>query len=403
MLPEDTFTFARPTAERPTPQVPPQTGDESSKRFAFWSLLVALMLATWCVVLVVSAVLPLFQNHGNSLPVAQSSPKLNNGDVELPGLPEPARPEPRPPEVETVMVPALPMPLFHEPPLLPEAPKIELPAFPALPEPTRIEVPVPLPETVLSSFSEPPLLPVEVRIEEPDIIDLAYLIAPTRAQLLGETPMTRTWKLLSASTIITTALVLPAPVAAQDDLKAVLDKLEKMEKSIQSTFSKVAKDVTEIKTDITTLQGDSVSQRVEFGKTNNRVEKLEIALSKLQADIDAIRKKLETPALYPPSDQFGELKKQLTSIEHAIKGMGETHVSKSGPSMGRLMLVNNYAEDLLFIVNNRNIRVLPGMAMPLDGVPAGSLTYEIFSPTYGPRGRITTMLNPNETLTLTAR
>src|SRR5690349_2752564 len=144
MLPENIFASLNSTTERRAfpfheRHVYGPSGDDGSRRFARWSLVVAMILASYCVFLIVSAVLPLLSdNAGKCLPLAQSSPNLNPWEGVASAEPQiaPARQQPRLPEIETVIVPALPAPLFQEPPLLPEAPKIEVPQIPALPEPT---------------------------------------------------------------------------------------------------------------------------------------------------------------------------------------------------------------------------------------------------------------------------
>jgi hypothetical protein len=57
---------------------------------------------------------------------------------------------------------------------------------------------------------------------------------------------------------------------------------------------------------------------------------------------------------------------------------------------------------MLFIINGReNIRLAPGTSRLVEGVPAGTFTYEVVSPTWGSRARKTTTLLANETYRIT--
>ena len=60
------------------------------------------------------------------------------------------------------------------------------------------------------------------------------------------------------------------------------------------------------------------------------------------------------------------------------------------------MLSNRYPEEMLFIVNGTSYRVAPGSTRVLDPQPAGTITYEVLSPTWGLLRRRTTTLAANE-------
>ena len=68
-----------------------------------------------------------------------------------------------------------------------------------------------------------------------------------------------------------------------------------------------------------------------------------------------------------------------------------------------MQLVNDYSEELLFLVNGRAYRVAPGTTHTVEEMPAGAFNYEVISPTWGSRARNTPMLAAGETFTITAR
>jgi hypothetical protein len=115
-----------------------------------------------------------------------------------------------------------------------------------------------------------------------------------------------------------------------------------------------------------------------------------------------------TEALYPPPDKtsLDEIRTRLTLIEQELARLAttpRTSLSPSAAGVGRLQLVNNYSEDLLFIVNGRAYRVAPGTTHMVEQVPAGAFNYEVVSPTWGLRARNTPQLVTGETFTITAR
>jgi hypothetical protein len=98
------------------------------------------------------------------------------------------------------------------------------------------------------------------------------------------------------------------------------------------------------------------------------------------------------------------------SIEEAIRKLRATEPTTGRialsppPSTGRVVLSNMYHEVMLFVINDKSHRVAPGAMAVLDNIPAGALSYEAISPTWGlVRARSTATLPANETFTLTAR
>jgi hypothetical protein len=307
-------------------------------------------------------------------------------------LPEPtpvAREDSVEPPVAEAPLP--PPPVIDLPPPAPmvvEAPKIEPPA-PELP---------PLPPVAV-----PALVPVKLAV--PEIRDVSPLVF--RDAQTGDTPMIRNWQTLALYSLMTSAVVLqaPAPVLAQDkesDSKTVLERLDKLNQSIGKSFEGVAADMKKLKDDIKTMGDDAFDNRL-------KITNMEAALKELRADLDAIKKRGSNGIAGGSGLDKGsvdEIKAKLGAIEAAILKLvpSTSRTALSPPSqVGRVVLLNLHPEELLFLVNDKNVRVPPGKNVTLESISAGPVTYEIFSETWGPRGRRTTMLTANETLTLTAR
>src|SRR5207245_2224330 len=102
-----------------------------------------------------------------------------------------------------------------------------------------------------------------------------------------------------------------------------------------------------------------------------------------------------------------DIRQRLEQIEKMLSKMQPTQQRTSGyaggPNSGRVSLVNAYSEEILFIVNGtKSYRLAPNASMQLDGVPAGALSYQIMSNSWGVGAARTTPLAAGETLTLTA-
>jgi len=313
--------------------------------------------------------------------------------------------------------PPLPPPLVVPPPL-PRATPLP-PPLPALVAP-----PVSVP------FVPPPMevpFPV-VHLDPPPQTD-NYPWVFTRPSLSEDSPMLRNWKMLALYSLTVVTLTQPAPVVAGGDQKTLIDRLDKLEKSIVQSFDNLGgdikalnaelgqfkKDIGKLQSDITGLQTESLDNKIKINGFSGKFDALEKQVRRMQADMDALRKRLDsepervaTPLI--DKSMLDELKGKLSAIEKAILGLqAPTSRIALSPSTtppastGRVMLVNNYPETLLFIINEREFRV-PGMTtQPIDGVPSGSLNYEVISPTWGLRARRTTSLAASETFTLTAQ
>jgi gas vesicle protein len=185
-----------------------------------------------------------------------------------------------------------------------------------------------------------------------------------------------------------TALAQVSAPAEGGDLKSVLERIGKMEKSLtkemHEAFKNVAADMDNVKKQVADLksnvEGKILAIRIGAEESERRIETLEAEVKKLN--------------------------RALTQLEQTVaKIPSSSYVAKSAPipASSRVMLVNLYAEDMVFYINQRSYTVRANASQIVDAVPPGSMTYEVYSPTWGRRAFSTTSLQTGETLTLTAR
>jgi hypothetical protein len=238
--------------------------------------------------------------------------------------------------------------------------------------PLKIEpmelIPLPLVEEVVESNPDPAI----------------YL--PRRAARLGDTPMIRTWKTLAIAALLAAAA---PPMASAGGAAGDAD----LKKSIEELSKKL----------------DALTKKVDAASFLSVTEVADLKVKLAQMETEQLRQKMELQGLRdkPAAATDKALLDRLSAIEKALAALDAAGRKSYSPpisgSAGRVLLVNLYSEEMLFIVNKLPYRVEPNRTMQLDGVGAGSVTYEVFSPTWGMRASRTTLLNPNETLTLTAR
>lgn len=308
---------------------------------------------------------------------------------------------PSPPVVPAPPPPMLELPPVEAPPLVVVTPRLEPPPPEPVPVPVVALVPAP---------------------EDKDHYPLVFNQEPS-----GDTPMLRNWKMLALYSMTVVVVTAPPVVAQTDDYKTILERLDKMDRTLAKSFEGISADIsalknevlsaknqiTSVQKDLTLLQGDTLSQKVELDKAAKKVETLESQIAKLRTELDDLKRRPSAEPAPQPLDKasLDDLRLKLGGIEKAILGLNLTppqeRVSKSPPAapaaVGRVMLVNLYPEELLFVINQRTFRVPAGGSLPVEAVPSGSLAYEVLSPTWGLRARRTTSLAPNETFTLTAR
>ena len=218
--------------------------------------------------------------------------------------------------------------------------------------------------------------------------------------------MIRTWKTLALY-----SLIAMAPVAAQTPVAAGSTADDKLAKRIDDLITLMNDAVKAINTASKGMDGvklASVAVHTDVDRLKTRIDDLEKLIKNLHAEVAYIGKKIPENSTAADRASLDELRKQLASIEQTILRLrvpeSPTRIALSPPApTGRVILANMYHEEMLFIINDKTHRVLPGAVLPLESVPAGSVRYEVLSPTWGMRARSTTNLPANETFTLTAR
>lgn len=229
--------------------------------------------------------------------------------------------------------------------------------------------------------------------------------------------MMRNWKLLGLSSLVTLALAsAPAPAGGTDGvqpqtdrLKSIHEDLQELKKNIAKAFERIGVDVTTVKDDLKTLKANDSDTALKLRDAQNRITDLGKVVNQLRLDIDTLRKKGDVALYPPPSDKaaFDEIKDRLGQIEQALERLKPAPSVKVGSSpagnTGRLVLVNAYTEELLFLVNQKPYRVTAGATAILDNLPAGTVTYEVISPTHGLRARNNPFLEAGKSIIITAR
>jgi hypothetical protein len=99
-----------------------------------------------------------------------------------------------------------------------------------------------------------------------------------------------------------------------------------------------------------------------------------------------------------------QLRVRLIQIEQLLLELKtrQARTSFSAPAEGRVVLNNDYVDEVQFTVNGETYRVAPGASVVLPNIPAGALRYEMRSAVYGLRASRTTELAAGQTLTLVA-
>ncbi|MBI3410679.1 MAG: hypothetical protein HY040_20270 [Planctomycetes bacterium] len=313
----------------------------------------------------------------------------------LPALVEP--PSVEPPVVE----PPVPLPPVVTPPVgKVELPKVELPPVMELPSPPQLLEP----PAVAPTFPDH-VQPVEVRnVEVRDDTPLVYL--PSNS---GETPMLSNWKTLAVCSLLAaTPFVAPPAVLAGGEKDKVLEKLENLDKGLAKAFEGIARDMDDIKTQMKKLrEKDLIDHRLDVARdVEAKMNVVSKGLTELRTAFDLLKARI--PVEFPAGADktaMEDIRTKLAAIEQALGKLAPTEkrVALASPQIGRVVLVNLYPEELLFVVNQKTYRVGPNMTAAVDNLPTGALTYEVVSPTWGLRARNTTNLAANETFTLTAR
>ena len=301
----------------------------------------------------------------------------------------------------------------------PKVTVVEAPAHPVSPMPTH--EPPRLVETGFHTIPQVELTPTET-CHDP----VVYIQQCTPQR--GDSPMMRTWKALTMYSLLSAATITFAPpsaVLAQDPPATVKD-LDKLQKSITDLIDRIDKlekkpvvddkgFIAALRKEIKLLEDgplEDISKSIRKLKSEQEQQKTLIDILSIQ--VAALEKKVVAggPATAPAVDKafMDEFRNSIKTLTETIAKLGPTEkrVMMSPPNGtaittgGRVMLVNQYSDELLFIINGVGHRVEPNRSRLVENIPIGAVSVEVFSTRFGVFNRQSTTLAGGETFTLTA-
>jgi hypothetical protein len=250
----------------------------------------------------------------------------------------------------------------------------------------------------------------------------------------GDSPMIHNWKTLTMYSLLSAATMtfVSPPLAMADDpkpleevrksLKAIADRLEKIEnkkapevdheallKAIRAEIKKLDDGaLAKINDKIEGVRTSVDGLKAEVGALKEEQFKQKLQLEQHKFLIDQLTKKLDAAPTSPTVDK--SVQEKLKAIQDAIAKLGPTKVrdSMAAPngsattSNGRVMLVNHYSDDLLFIINGARYRVPAHASRLVETVTPGSVNIEVVADRWGIFNRQVTTLAAGELFTLTA-
>lgn len=241
----------------------------------------------------------------------------------------------------------------------------------------------------------------------------------------GDSPMIRTWKTMTMYSLLSAAAVMlaPPPVVIANDKKDppvevkglddVVKALNELSKRIETLEKKKAPAIDQeglteaIRTEVKAAVKE-INSKLSEAKLQHKLE-----IDKLTAEIDALQKKVaaNTAAPTPALDKtfMEETRSSLKALQDAVAKIGPTEKRtmmasplNGGAKLGRVMIVNLYHDDLLFLINGKDYVIPAGKSRLLDDIPVGTLQYRVHSARWGRLIEQSTTLAPGETFTLTA-
>jgi hypothetical protein len=244
--------------------------------------------------------------------------------------------------------------------------------------------------------------------------------------------MTRTWKTCGLSTL--TVLVLLTRVSAggagekpppdPDPIKKIEKQVEEiaargkgLADQITKAFKQFGEDLKSIDSRLKALEGKEADAGLrltdaeqKLAKHKEQIVNLEKIIEKLRDDVEELRRRLPEGRIAKSLDpERADLKDLLTRVQRLeqeverLSAGGSGRIARSAPNTGRVVFMNRYPQELLFILNGQAQRVLPNTQQIFGNVPAGTFTYEVIVDGGGSGGRQTRTLAPGETFTITAR
>jgi hypothetical protein len=227
--------------------------------------------------------------------------------------------------------------------------------------------------------------------------------------------MMRTWRLLGLSAL-TALLFVPRAHAGGKPTDGVIpqnapltkEHLDALEKKFLAEFQKISEAFKVAKKRIDGLEENDTDTRLKLTDTQLRMAQLKKQVDQLRLDMEELQKRLPLGNIskYPPSEKadLDEIRAQLAQIQQTLARMQSSartaFSNPPPPTTGTIVLVNQYPETVLFLINQKPYRVVPGQTVTINNMPAGTFTFEAIP---GPAGVRTRTLEPGETYTLTAR
>jgi hypothetical protein len=184
---------------------------------------------------------------------------------------------------------------------------------------------------------------------------------------LGDSPMWRTWKLLSLHAIFAASLA-SSPAFAQAT-KSDGQSTDQTKLTDAQKLEEVIKQLTDLKKTVADLRSDTGA--------------IQKALDRLPTDLD-LNAQVAKVTVGELRDQINQLKTEIQELRNRLRD--NTRVSAFGPTdvappaTGTIDLVNNYNAEMAIVLNRVSHRLLPG-ARERVPTPAGTFTYEVLGVT----------------------
>jgi hypothetical protein len=331
---------------------------------------------------------------GINLQAGASSFKLNDTSArksghtgpELPVVTEQTPPNPKSREQPTPALEELPVPeTALEPDSGPKETKGNVPkgdgplpmeVAPPAPKPQEPFVPVPPVVAAAKPVKKPAAPPVEVEVEKETPVASAELApSPVNAHEVlhqGDIPMTRSWKMLGLQTVLAVALT-SVPVPAKADTESKKGKTD-----IESRLKNLEDGLKELQEGADSFADGLRRSELKLTNVEGKLKTLEKQVSRLIDALEALRKSLApkgVTAAYPP-DALEDIDRRLRRLERAVFTPRDREARKPAP-VGRILLTNNFDDEITIAINRRLITLPPGTSRLLDGHPAGRFTYQV--------------------------
>jgi len=194
----------------------------------------------------------------------------------------------------------------------------------------------------------------------------------------------------------------------QKQIKNLADTQKKqfgdLNEQLAESFAAVKSDIEKLQKDLKAVKADKAQHDLKIAKLHEKLAALEEAMGLVQADLSTLKNKVEIK-LYGPTDKSDllEIKARLDQMEKSLLQLknGNPHIAKFPPTgTCKVLLVNNTAETVTYLLNGKEFRVLPG-GMTAEFVPAGTVMYEVYYPGWGRIKQKTTVVQPNEVFNIT--